>query len=446
MQDATALLSRVFGFSEFRPGQAEIVEAVAAGRNVLAIMPTGGGKSLCFQLPALMREGVTVVISPLIALMRDQVRGLREAGVVAGALTSGNTPEETDAVWAALEEGSLKLLYIAPERLASSGTERMQRRAGVSLIAVDEAHCVSQWGHDFRPDYLRIGELRRALDVPLAAFTATADAETREEIVARLFDGVPPESFPEAEALELPFMTTKSAEEASRAAWTFTQGHLLDDFADVHLIAVHMHGRGLVHLQGPAIETLSDFDGLRLRGPSRAATLLLDRLGATPVGMPVPAFPEALSRGVVDGGVITWEQAPSLRLDELTESHTDVAGDHSLYNLYFLWAMNRDVYEGLPDDLRAVIDANSGLMASAWAGRAHDIGDADGRRAMEDAGNIIAEMSPDLTAEIRALGDQVIADWIAEADAAGLDGAGLVAAARAAMEAETGTAPAPYRD
>jgi TRAP-type C4-dicarboxylate transport system substrate-binding protein len=258
--------------------------------------------------------------------------------------------------------------------------------------------------------------------------------------------GYQPGRFPEAEALELPFMTTKSAEEASRAAWTFTQQHLLDDFADVHLIAVHMHGRGLVHLQGPPIEELSDFDGLRLRGPSRAATLLLERLGATPVGMPVPAFPEALSRGVVDGGVITWEQAPSLRLDELTESHTDVAGDYSLYNLYFLWAMNREVYEGLPADLRAVIDANSGLMASAWAGRAHDIGDAEGRRAMEDAGNMIAEMSPDLTAEIEALGEAVIADWIAQADAAGLDGAALVEAARAAVAAEAGSAPGPYRD
>ncbi|HBM58067.1 MAG TPA: DNA helicase RecQ [Citreicella sp.] len=192
---AEALLKDIFGYDAFRPGQGEIVEAVARGRNVLAIMPTGGGKSLCFQLPALMREGLTVVISPLIALMRDQVRGLREAGVAAGALTSGNTQEESDAVWDSLQSGALKLLYLAPERLASSGTQRMLAQAGVSLIAVDEAHCVSQWGHDFRPDYLRIGELRRALDVPLAAFTATADQETQEEIVTRLFDGQQPETF-----------------------------------------------------------------------------------------------------------------------------------------------------------------------------------------------------------------------------------------------------------
>ena len=191
----TTLLRDVFGFDGFRPGQQEIVEAVARGENTLAIMPTGGGKSLCFQLPALVRDGVTVVISPLIALMRDQVRGLREAGVEAGALTSGNTQEETDAVWQALEQGTLKLLYMAPERLASGGTVNMLRRAGVNMIAVDEAHCVSQWGHDFRPDYLRIGELRRTLDVPLAAFTATADAETRDEIVEKLFDGAAPATF-----------------------------------------------------------------------------------------------------------------------------------------------------------------------------------------------------------------------------------------------------------
>jgi ATP-dependent DNA helicase RecQ len=195
MADPQAILSSVFGFSGFRPGQEEIVEAVQAGRDVLAIMPTGGGKSLCFQLPALCRDGVTVVLSPLIALMRDQVRALREAGVEAGALTSGNTEEETAAVHAALDAGTLKLLYIAPERLASSGAVAFLRRIGTSLIAVDEAHCVSQWGHDFRPDYLRIGALREALNVPLAAFTATADAETREEIVARLFAGRAPETF-----------------------------------------------------------------------------------------------------------------------------------------------------------------------------------------------------------------------------------------------------------
>ncbi len=192
---AATFLRDVFGFDSFRPGQEEIVDAVTRGENVLAIMPTGGGKSLCFQLPALVRDGVTVVISPLIALMRDQVRALREAGVAAGALTSGNTEEETNEVWQALDQGRLKLLYITPERLASGAALGMLRRIGVSLIAVDEAHCVSQWGHDFRPDYLRIGELRRALDVPLAAFTATADAETREEIVTRLFDGTPPSTF-----------------------------------------------------------------------------------------------------------------------------------------------------------------------------------------------------------------------------------------------------------
>ena len=168
------LLREVWGFDDFRPGQQEIVEAVAGGRDVLAIMPTGGGKSLCYQLPALVREGVTVVISPLIALMRDQVRSLREAGVAAGALTSGNTEDETREVFDALGRGALKILYMAPERLASGGTLNLLRRAGVTAIAVDEAHCVSQWGHDFRPDYLRVGELKRALGVPLAAFTATA--------------------------------------------------------------------------------------------------------------------------------------------------------------------------------------------------------------------------------------------------------------------------------
>ncbi|QHQ36707.1 DNA helicase RecQ [Algicella marina] len=187
MNSPSDLLSSVFGFDAFRPGQGEVVEAVVAGRNVLAIMPTGGGKSLCYQLPALCREGVTVVVSPLIALMRDQVRALRAAGVQAGALTSGNTEEETEEVFEALDRGALKLLYMAPERLSRAGTGNLLSRVGVKLLAVDEAHCVSQWGHDFRPDYLEIGPLAQRLNCQVAAFTATADPETQEEIVARLF-------------------------------------------------------------------------------------------------------------------------------------------------------------------------------------------------------------------------------------------------------------------
>jgi ATP-dependent DNA helicase RecQ len=169
---ARALLREVFGFDAFRPGQEDIVAAVAAGRDVLAIMPTGGGKSLCFQLPALMRGGLTVVISPLIALMRDQVRALRAAGVAAHALSSGHTEAEVAEARAALADGTARLLYIAPERLAGGGIAPALRRAGAGLIAVDEAHCVSQWGHDFRPDYLRIGALRRGV-VPRRGFSRT---------------------------------------------------------------------------------------------------------------------------------------------------------------------------------------------------------------------------------------------------------------------------------
>jgi TRAP-type C4-dicarboxylate transport system substrate-binding protein len=151
--------------------------------------------------------------------------------------------------------------------------------------------------------------------------------------------------------------------------------------------------------------------------------------------MPVPQFPEALSKGVVDGGVITWEMSPSLKLNELTDSHTDVAGDEALYNLYFIWAMNKDVYAGMSDDLRAIIDANSGMMASQWAGRAHDAGDIVGRDLMQADGNEIAQLSEEETTRIKTLGEDVTAAWITEMDAKGYDGAALVEAAQAAVAA-----------
>ncbi|MEL6977227.1 MAG: DNA helicase RecQ [Pseudomonadota bacterium] len=191
-ESAEKVLSRIWGYPGFRPGQGEIVQAVMRGEDLLAIMPTGGGKSLCYQLPALLRAGPTVVVSPLIALMQDQVAALRALGVAAGALTSANTPEETRAVREALWDGALRLLYISPERLALPETQETLTRVGVSLLAVDEAHCVAQWGHDFRPDYLTVGVFRRQMaqmgrPLQVAAFTATADEATRGEIIEKLF-------------------------------------------------------------------------------------------------------------------------------------------------------------------------------------------------------------------------------------------------------------------
>jgi ATP-dependent DNA helicase RecQ len=188
LEKARAELSRAFGFPSFRPGQEEILRAVLGGEDVLAVMPTGSGKSLCFQLPPLARQGLTLVVSPLIALMRDQVAQLRELGVSAAALNSASDGNERQRIFSALENRSLRLLYVAPERLTRDDTLEMLSRAPIDLFAIDEAHCVSQWGHDFRPEYLRLREVAQILGRPQTiAVTATADAPTREDIVERLF-------------------------------------------------------------------------------------------------------------------------------------------------------------------------------------------------------------------------------------------------------------------
>ena len=188
MAKARSALATVFGFSDFRPGQEEILGATLASEDVLAVMPTGSGKSLCFQLPAVVREGLTLVVSPLIALMRDQVAQLREAGVEAASLNSSSDPEERRRAARGLDERTLRLLYIAPERLLRDETVAALSKASIDLLAIDEAHCVSQWGHDFRPEYLRLREVAEALHgVQTIAVTATADAPTRAEIVDRLF-------------------------------------------------------------------------------------------------------------------------------------------------------------------------------------------------------------------------------------------------------------------
>ncbi|MBC6437944.1 MAG: TRAP transporter substrate-binding protein [Rhodobacteraceae bacterium] len=248
-----------------------------------------------------------------------------------------------------------------------------------------------------------------------------------------------PGRFPETEVFELPFMTSMNAEESSRAAWEFSEEFLIPlRFSDIHVMAVHVHGPGVIHKTGGPITSTSDFQGLRLRGPSRQANALLERLGATPVGMPVPAFPEALSRGVVDGGVIPWGTVPTLRVEELADSHTQIGGDRALYNLFFVWGMNPDTYGSLPDDLRAVIDANSGIEASAAAGAAMDRGDMIAEQMIAARGNIIVTLGDDVVANLHAVGDEVTAVWIEEMNSLGLDGEAMVKAARAAVVRHSG--------
>lgn len=187
MEDVQEALRTYFGFDELRPGQDEVVQAVLSGRDAMGIMPTGGGKSLCYQLPALCRPGLTVVVSPLIALMKDQVDALQARGIPAAAVNSSLGAEEYRQVMQALRYGELKILYVAPERFAQDSFMSLLNSLQVALLAVDEAHCLSQWGHDFRPDYLRLGRVREALGYPqTVALTATATAHVREDILQTL--------------------------------------------------------------------------------------------------------------------------------------------------------------------------------------------------------------------------------------------------------------------
>src|ERR1700751_3181372 len=180
-------LNSVFGLTAFRGAQEDIIRHVTDGGNCLVLMPTGGGKSLCYQLPSLLREGCGIVVSPLIALMRDQVAGLVEAGVNAAVLNSTLTPQEASEVERRLIAGDLDLLYVAPERLVTPRCLSLLAQATISLFAIDEAHCVSQWGHDFRPEYVALSIIaERFPEVPPIALPATADELTRKEIVERL--------------------------------------------------------------------------------------------------------------------------------------------------------------------------------------------------------------------------------------------------------------------
>lgn len=185
-----AVLSQVFGFENFRPGQKEVVDSLMAGRNVLAVMPTGSGKSLCYQVPALAMGGLAVVVSPLVALMQDQVAALKLAGVEAETINSSASRDDNVKIWRRVAAGLVKILYLAPERLMTAQMISALKKLDVRMIAVDEAHCISQWGASFRPEYDALQNIAREFPgVPIGAFTATADQSTRQDIVEKMFGG-----------------------------------------------------------------------------------------------------------------------------------------------------------------------------------------------------------------------------------------------------------------
>ena len=181
-------LKKIFGFDKYKNNQEEIIKEVLDGKNVLAVMPTGGGKSLCYQLPATLFNGITIVVSPLIALMQSQIAQLKLLGIKAGCLNSSNSDKENSETIKMLESNELKMLYLAPERLIKNETISLLKSKKISLLAIDEAHCVSQWGHDFRKEYLKLGEIRKELSmVQTIALTATADETTRNDIIDKIF-------------------------------------------------------------------------------------------------------------------------------------------------------------------------------------------------------------------------------------------------------------------
>mgnify|MGYP001176056756 FL=1 len=181
---ASILLQEVFGYDSFRGPQEKVIERVVTGKDALVLMPTGGGKSLCYQIPGLIREGLTVVVTPTISLMQDQVDALTQAGVAAAALNSSMDPDDRRRVWAKLHAGEIKILYLAPERLLLDGFMSDLEKFRPGLFAIDEAHCISQWGHDFRAEYQQLGVLRRSYPmIPVIALTATADPQTLKDIL-----------------------------------------------------------------------------------------------------------------------------------------------------------------------------------------------------------------------------------------------------------------------
>ncbi len=248
--------------------------------------------------------------------------------------------------------------------------------------------------------------------------------------------------FPRVEVFELPFMMT-NAEATSKAYWEYVQTLAPDEFKDVQVIALQVHGPGVIHTADKAVKNVGDMRGLKMRAPTRQVTKLMGALGATPVGMPLPQIPDALSKGTINGCVIPWEVVPSVKVHELTKFHAefDPAGG-SLYTTTFVMAMNKAKYNSLPPDLQKVIDANSGMGTSAFLGRTQQAGDGAGRKSAADRGNQISTIGAAEAQEFRRRSRQLEVEWVEDMNKRGFDGRKLLDGARALIEKHTKTTKA----
>jgi len=237
--------------------------------------------------------------------------------------------------------------------------------------------------------------------------------------------------FPRIEVFELPFMMN-NAEATSKAYWEFVQTHAPDEFKETHVIALQVHGPGMFHSATKQIKSVADLKGMKVRGPTRQVTKLLGSVGATPVGMPLPGIPDALSKGTIDACVIPWEVVPSVKVHELTKFHSEFASTGpALYTTTFVMAMNKAKYDSLAPDLKKVIDANSGMATSAWLGKTQQGNDPVGRKSATDRNNTLYTFSAAETQEFVKRSAHVDDEWVADMDKRGFKGAQLLEAAKA---------------
>ena len=249
--------------------------------------------------------------------------------------------------------------------------------------------------------------------------------------------GNTPGRMPRTEVFELPFMMT-NAEATSRAMWEYVQANAKDEFKDVQLIALHVHGPGVFHTKDKPIKSVADLKGLKMRGPTRLTTNMLKSLGAVPVGLPLPQIPDAMSKGVIDGAVIPWEVVPSVKVNELAKFHSEFDPKlPALYTTTFVMAMNKAKYDALPADLKKVIDANSGIETSAWLGKTQEGNDPRGRKTAEERNNTITRLTPADYEAFRKAADLVDDDWVKEMAGKGINGKQLLDAAKALIQKNT---------